>query len=73
MIHFLKNVMMAGSLLQIVAFGAGALSVDSITRRPKRESASCRVSSGKLEGTIAQRNSNPRHHVPMIKSVAGGL
>jgi putative oxidoreductase len=28
MIHFLKNVMMAGGLLQIVAFGAGALSVD---------------------------------------------
>jgi putative oxidoreductase len=27
-IHFLKNVMMAGGLLQIVAFGAGALSVD---------------------------------------------
>ena len=31
MIHFLKNVMMAGGLLQIVAFGAGALSLD--TRR----------------------------------------
>src|SRR5579864_5657068 len=28
MIHFLKNVMMAGGLLQIVAFGAGELSVD---------------------------------------------
>ena len=28
MIHFLKNVMMAGGLLQIVAFGAGALSMD---------------------------------------------
>ena len=28
MIHFLKNVMMAGGLLQIVAFGAGALSLD---------------------------------------------
>ena len=28
-IHFLKNVMMAGGLLQIVAFGAGALSVDN--------------------------------------------
>ena len=27
--HFLKNVMMAGGLLQIVAFGAGALSVDN--------------------------------------------
>jgi putative oxidoreductase len=29
MINFLKNVMMAGGLLQIVAFGAGALSLDS--------------------------------------------
>jgi putative oxidoreductase len=29
-IHFLKNVMMAGGLLQIVAFGAGALSLDNL-------------------------------------------
>jgi putative oxidoreductase len=29
MIHFLKNVMMAGGLLQIVAFGAGALCIDN--------------------------------------------
>ena len=29
MIHFLKNVMMAGGLLQVVAFGAGAFSLDS--------------------------------------------
>jgi putative oxidoreductase len=29
MIHFLKNVMMAGGLLQVVAFGAGSLSLDS--------------------------------------------
>jgi putative oxidoreductase len=29
MIHFLKNVMMAGGLLQITAFGAGALSLDA--------------------------------------------
>ena len=28
-IHFLKNVMMAGGLLQIVAYGAGALSLDN--------------------------------------------
>ena len=33
MIHFLKNVMMAGGLLQIVAFGAGALALDN--RRTK--------------------------------------
>ena len=29
MIHFLKNVMMAGGLLQIVAFGSGALGLDN--------------------------------------------
>lgn len=29
MIHFLKNVMMAGGLLQIAAFGAGAVSLDN--------------------------------------------
>jgi len=29
MINFLKNVMMAGGLLQIVAFGAGAISLDN--------------------------------------------
>jgi putative oxidoreductase len=28
-IHFLKNVMMAGGLLQIFAFGAGAFSLDA--------------------------------------------
>jgi putative oxidoreductase len=30
MIHFLKNVMITGGLLQIVAFGAGAFSVDNL-------------------------------------------
>jgi putative oxidoreductase len=29
MIHFLKNIMIAGGLLQIVAFGAGAISLDN--------------------------------------------
>ncbi|HTD04839.1 DoxX family protein [Undibacterium sp.] len=33
MIHFLKNLAMAGGLLQVVAFGAGAFSLD--TRSPK--------------------------------------
>jgi putative oxidoreductase len=28
MIHFLKNLMMAGGLFQITAFGAGAISLD---------------------------------------------
>jgi putative oxidoreductase len=29
MVHFLKNIAMAGGLLQIVAFGAGAFSLDN--------------------------------------------
>jgi putative oxidoreductase len=29
MIHFLKNISMAGGLLQVVAFGAGAFSIDN--------------------------------------------
>jgi putative oxidoreductase len=33
MIHFLKNVMMAGGLLQITYFGAGAFSLDARSRR----------------------------------------
>jgi putative oxidoreductase len=38
MINFLKNVMMAGGLLQIVAFGAGAFSLDN--RRKGQELSS---------------------------------
>jgi putative oxidoreductase len=38
MFHFLKNVVMAGGLLQIAAFGAGALSIDN--RRQKGEPSS---------------------------------
>ena len=34
MIHFLKNVMMAGGLLQITYFGAGAFSLDARSQRP---------------------------------------
>ncbi len=41
MIHFLKNVMMAGGLLQIAAFGAGALSIDN--RRSKDGQATANV------------------------------
>ena len=33
MIHFLKNVMMAGGLLQITYFGAGAFSLDARSQR----------------------------------------
>ena len=35
MIHFLKNVMMAGGLLQIAAFGAGAICLDSLFSRER--------------------------------------
>jgi putative oxidoreductase len=34
MIHFLKNIMIAGGLLQIVYFGAGPLSIDASRKRP---------------------------------------
>jgi putative oxidoreductase len=40
MIHFLKNVMMAGGLVQIAAFGAGALSLDSWRKSDGRGSSS---------------------------------
>lgn len=35
MIHFLKNVSIAGGLLQVVAFGGGRLSVDAGARRKR--------------------------------------
>lgn len=37
MIHFLKNAMMAGGLLQVVAFGAGSFSLDSRVLRGANE------------------------------------
>jgi putative oxidoreductase len=40
MIHFLKNVMIAGGLLQIVAFGAGALSIDTRIKKGGTQGAS---------------------------------
>jgi putative oxidoreductase len=40
MIHFLKNVMMAGGLLQITYFGAGAFSLDARLGRSASRSAS---------------------------------
>lgn len=38
-IHFFKNIAMAGGLLQVVAFGAGALSVDAWRSGASRPSA----------------------------------
>jgi putative oxidoreductase len=43
MIHFLKNVMMAGGLLQIVAFGAGAISIEQRRRNSGAHSAAAAV------------------------------
>ena len=37
--HFIKNLVMAGGLLQIVAFGAGAFSIDSRGRLPSEAAA----------------------------------
>lgn len=34
MIHFLKNIMIAGGLLQIVYFGAGPMSIDASRKQP---------------------------------------
>ena len=39
MIHFLKNVMMAGGLLQIAAFGAGTISIERWRRKGGAPSA----------------------------------
>ena len=39
MFHFLKNVMMAGGLLQIAAFGAGAISFDTHLSRERAVAA----------------------------------
>src|SRR5271156_6056969 len=43
MIHFLKNVMMAGGLLQVVAFGAGALSIDNLRAKGGEVPANVRL------------------------------
>ena len=43
MIHFLKNVMMAGGLVQIVAFGAGALSIDNLRAKGGEVPANVRL------------------------------
>jgi putative oxidoreductase len=39
MIHFLKNVMIAGGLLQIAAFGAGAISIEQWRRKSGAQAA----------------------------------
>jgi putative oxidoreductase len=48
LIHFLKNISMAGGLLQVVAFGAGAFSIDGAMARSSTPSASlgCGVAAG---------------------------
>ncbi len=44
MIHFLKNVMMAGGLLQIAAFGAGAISIEQWRRKSAAPPATAAIS-----------------------------
>ena len=39
LLHFLKNISMAGGLLQVVAFGAGSFSIDARIGRPAAMSA----------------------------------
>ena len=43
MIHFLKNVMMAGGLLQIAAFGAGEISIEQWRRKSAAPSAAAAI------------------------------
>jgi putative oxidoreductase len=43
MIHFLKNVMMAGGLLQVAAFGAGAISIERWRRKGGAPSAAAAI------------------------------
>ena len=43
MIHFLKNVMMAGGLLQIAAFGAGAISIEQWRRKSAAPSVAAAI------------------------------
>ena len=46
MIHFLKNVMIAGGLLQIAAFGAGAISIEQWRRKSAARSAAAAINAG---------------------------
>ena len=44
MIHFLKNIMLAGGLLQIAAFGAGAISIEGFRRKGDAPSTAAALS-----------------------------
>ena len=46
MIHFMKNVCMAGGFLQVVAFGAGRISVDRGSAASPRRASVVRRSEG---------------------------
>jgi putative oxidoreductase len=37
--HFIKNLVMTGGLLQVVAYGAGALSIDSLISKRRAPAA----------------------------------
>ena len=57
MIHFLKNIMIAGGLLQIAGFGAGAISVDN--RLSKGGEAVANVAAARFE--FAAKRSRRAH------------
>ena len=40
MIHFLKNIVIAGGLFQVAAFGAGSLSIDALRLKGQRRALS---------------------------------
>lgn len=53
MIHFLKNLALTGGLLQVVAFGAGAFSLDTRTPKLIQRPALFTGSSGQRSGAHA--------------------
>ena len=40
MVHFLKNIAIAGGLLQVAAFGAGSFSIDGLRAKANRQAVS---------------------------------
>jgi predicted SnoaL-like aldol condensation-catalyzing enzyme/uncharacterized membrane protein YphA (DoxX/SURF4 family) len=64
MIHFLKNLMMAGGLLQIVAFGAGAISIEQYRRN---------TAEGEGDEHLMARIRNVREFLVLLLAVIGSV
>ena len=45
--HFIKNLVMTGGLLQVVTYGAGALSIDNLTSKSRAQAVRVRCPSAK--------------------------